>query len=185
MNEQDIFATTRPHPRLQTLYIIRSILSGPAIVATLPLLLFRYHTMRFKFDQSGITMSWGYFFKSQTTLSYSRIQDIHLESGIIQRWLGLADVQIQTASGSADAEMTIEGILEYEALRDFLYSRMRGYKDMHMGAKPVALGAASSAAQPVAAVAASSVEELELLKSIAAELAGARVAAEKLAARRS
>jgi putative membrane protein len=41
----------------------------------------------------------------------------------------LADVQIQTASGTAGAELTIEGFKEYEAIRDFLYSRMRGAKD--------------------------------------------------------
>jgi putative membrane protein len=44
----------------------------------------------------------------------------------VERWLGLARVQIQTASGSSTAEMTIEGLQEFEQVRDFLYSRMRG-----------------------------------------------------------
>jgi putative membrane protein len=35
-------------------------------------------------------------------------------------------VAIQTASGSSGPEMSIEGILEADALRDFLYSKMRG-----------------------------------------------------------
>jgi putative membrane protein len=48
---------------------------------------------------------------------------------VLQRWLGLADLRIQTASGSGAAEMTIEGLLEYELVRDFLYTRMRGYRD--------------------------------------------------------
>jgi putative membrane protein len=38
-------------------------------------------------------------------------------------------VAVQTASGSAGAEMTIEGIRNPEALRDYLYSQMRGAKD--------------------------------------------------------
>ncbi|MEC8508863.1 MAG: hypothetical protein VXZ53_17915, partial [Planctomycetota bacterium] len=37
-------------------------------------------------------------------------------------------VSIQTASGSAAPEMKIEGIIEVEQLRDYLYSQMRGAK---------------------------------------------------------
>ena len=40
--------------------------------------------------------------------------------------MGLATVGIQTASGSSGPEMSIEGIPQAEALRDFLYSKMRG-----------------------------------------------------------
>ncbi len=178
MNEQGILSISRPHPRLLTLYVIRSVLSGPGIVLALPISLFRYYTMEYKFDPTGLTMSWGYFFKRQTTLSYSRIQDIHLETGIIQRWLGLADIQIQTASGSADAEIVIEGILEYEDVRNFLYSKMRGYKDLAAARQH----AAPSAAERNDAGTAHG-EELEILQAIAAELAGARAAAERLAAK--
>ncbi len=45
--------------------------------------------------------------------------------------MGLATISLQTASGNAGAEMSIEGVLEAEALRDFLYARMRGAKDDH------------------------------------------------------
>ena len=70
----------------------------------------------------------GILFRREVNLTYARIQDIHLRSGFIQRWLGLANIQIQTASGSAGAELVIEGFKEFEAIRDFLYTRMRGYQ---------------------------------------------------------
>jgi membrane protein YdbS with pleckstrin-like domain len=124
-----ILAIERPHPRLLWLYMIRAALTGPGLIVLMPLLFFRYETMRFEFDAEGIHMRWGILFRRQINLTYARIQDIHLTSGLIQRWLGLADVKIQTASGSSDAEMTLEGLLEYEAVRDFLYARMRGYRD--------------------------------------------------------
>src|SRR5436190_8117995 len=95
----------------------------------LPYLYFRYHTLRYSFDLEGVKMSWGILFRREINLTYSRIQDIHLSSGFIQRWLRLADIQIQTASGSASAEMTIEGLLEHEVVREYLYQRMRGLKD--------------------------------------------------------
>jgi putative membrane protein len=40
--------------------------------------------------------------------------------------MGLATVAIQTASGSSGPEMSIEGVLEADALRDYLYAQMRG-----------------------------------------------------------
>jgi putative membrane protein len=42
--------------------------------------------------------------------------------------MGLATVAVQTASGSATPEMSLEGILEADALRDYLYREMRGAK---------------------------------------------------------
>ena len=125
---ENIRALERPHPALWTYYIIISIFTGPGIVATLPYLFFRYHTLRYRFDAEGIHMKVGILFRREINLTYARIQDIHLRSGIIQRWLGLANVQIQTASGSAGPELVIEGFKEYEAIRDFLYTRMRGYQ---------------------------------------------------------
>ena len=126
LSDTQVFAIERPHPQLLKLYVIRAILTGPGFILMMPLLYFRYETMRFRFDAEGVHMRWGILFRRQINLTYARIQDIHLTSGFIQRWLGLADIRIQTASGSAGAEMTLEGLLEFEAVRDFLYTRMRG-----------------------------------------------------------
>jgi putative membrane protein len=126
MTEEEIYRLERPHRALWKLYLVRAVLSGPAIVVTLPYLFFRYHTLRYRFDAEGIHARWGILFRREINLAYARIQDIHLTSGFIQRWLGLADVQVQTASGSAGPELVIEGFKEFEAIRDFLYIRMRG-----------------------------------------------------------
>ncbi len=177
MDDDKIFAIERPHPKLMTLYLIRSLLTGPLIVFSLPVLYFRYHTLRYRFDNEGVGMRWGVLFRHEINLTYSRIQDIHVTSGVIQRWLGLADLQIQTASGGAGAEMTIEGLREYEAIRDFLYTRMRGYKDgtRQAGAEAKRAGGAPPAAQDAEALAA--------LRSAVAELKGAREALQTLARR--
>lgn len=109
------------------MYLVRSLLTGPLLPITLPLLYFRYRTLRYTFDGEGISMRWGVLFRREVNLTYSRIQDIHLTSGPLLRWLGLADIHIQTAAGSASAEMKVEGLPEFEAIREFLYSRMRGH----------------------------------------------------------
>jgi putative membrane protein len=99
-------------------------------------LTFRFRTLRYKFTDEGISMSWGILFRRQTIINYARIQDIHLRSNLIERWLGLARILVQTASGSAGAEMTIEGVKEFEAVRDFLYSKMRGVSDLSPSSTP-------------------------------------------------
>src|SRR6187551_3718381 len=142
-----IFALERPHPNLWKLYIIRAICTGPAAIVLLPYFYFRYYTLRYRFDDEGIHMRVGILFRREVNLTYARIQDIHLRSNFLQRWLGLANVQIQTASGSTGAELVIEGFKEFEAIRDFLYTRMRGYQaQSHSTAGPLAASATAGAA---------------------------------------
>ncbi len=130
----DIKSIERPIPALFTYYVLSSLVLGPLFPFFLLYLYFRYHTMRFRFDGEGVSMSWGILFHREIHLTYTRIQDIHLVSNVVERWLGLARIQIQTASGSAAAEMTLEGIREYSAVRDFLYQNSRGATPRHPGA---------------------------------------------------
>ncbi|MBE0617209.1 MAG: PH domain-containing protein, partial [Proteobacteria bacterium] len=55
MSTEAIFAIERPHPKLFTLYVLRSILSGPLIFVVFPVLFFRYHTLRYRFDAEGVS----------------------------------------------------------------------------------------------------------------------------------
>jgi putative membrane protein len=112
-------------------------------------------------------MQWGVLFRKEISLTYSRIQDIHLSSNFVERWLGLAKIQVQTASGSASAEMTIEGLREFGAVRDFLYGRMRGARDRTaVGDAPGGAEVTAGSADPLAAT----------LSEIAAEVRGIRLA---------
>lgn len=117
---------TRPAPILLRYYILCSLLSGPFFPFALVPLFCKYITLRYRFDDSGIAMQWGVLFRREIYLTYRRIQDIHLTRNIVQRWMGLATLAVQTASGSATPEMSIEGILQAEQLRDHLYGKMRG-----------------------------------------------------------
>lgn len=119
-------ATLRPHRNLLTYSALESLLLGPAFWVKLLYSYVRFRTLVYEVDEEGITMRWGILFRREVSLTYARIQDIHLTSNVVERWLGLARIQVQTASGSAKAEMTIEGLQFFEPLRDFLYARMRG-----------------------------------------------------------
>lgn len=165
--DREIFAITRPAKELMTYYVLSSCLLGPLFFIPLIYLHFRYRTMRYEFDEEGISMSWGILFRRQITLTYARIQDIHLTSNIVERWLKLARIQIQTASASASAEMTLEGLHEFERVRDFLYTRMRGVRG----------AAASTTAAP--AVANPENDLAAALREVAAELRAVRESLER------
>jgi len=121
----------RPDRKLMTYYIITALLTGPLSVVVILPLLFKYETLRYRFDGEGMSMSWGILMRREIYVTYRRIQDIHLTRNIIQRWLGLATISIQTASGSSSPEMRVEGIIEAPELRDFLYTKMRGAREDH------------------------------------------------------
>ena len=146
----DPMRITRPSPVLMKYYVIVSLAATICILPiTLIVLLpswFKYRTLRYRFDDEGIFMAWGLLFRREINLTYRRIQDIHVTRNLFQRWMGLATVAVQTASGSSTPEMSIEGILEAGELRDFLYSKMRGARgeeeapDAEGGAGDEALG---------------------------------------------
>lgn len=152
-----ILAIERPHSSLWTYYLLRCFAIPPLFPFLLLPSWFRYDTMRYRFTPEGISMRWGLLFRREVIIQYARIQDIHLRSNVVERWLGLARILVQTASGSAAAEMTLEGLREFEAIRDFLYSKMRGVKD-------------ASVATPSTGAANIDAELASTLRDVAAEL---------------
>lgn len=165
-----IHALERPHPSLWHYYLLSAIVIPPLFPIVVLPLYFRYHTMRYKFTAEGISMSWGILFRRQIIVNYARIQDIHLRSNFVERWLGLGRVLVQTASGNSSAELTIEGLKEFEAVRDFLYSRMRGVKDHPPHAQATATPASATASAPSGELAAALRETAAELRALREEL---------------
>ena len=160
----------RPHPNLMWYYALSSLLAGPFFFVPLVSLYFRYHTMRYRFDEDGVKMSWGILFRREVSLTYARVQDIHLTSNLVERWLGLAEVKLSTASGSASAEMTIEGLARVRAGAG-LPLREDARRARQAGARPRPLpgGEADGTLQAVTAA----------LRQVSADLRAVRAALER------
>ena len=124
--ESDFMSFTRPVSRLSGYYFLISLLLGPLFPIVWLIRMFKYWTLEYHFDEEGISMKWGVLWRREIHLTYRRIQDIHLTRNVLQRWMNLANVSVQTAGASSAPEMVIEGAPDPEALRDGLYSRMRG-----------------------------------------------------------
>jgi putative membrane protein len=126
---QRIQRIRKPDPKLLWYYLLVSfagLVFQPFVFVPL---FFKYHTLEYHFDERGVRCSWGILFRREVYLTYGRIQDIHLTRNLLERWLGLGTVDVQTASGSAGAALSIVGLLEHQEVRDFLYGRMRGFKE--------------------------------------------------------
>lgn len=128
-DEKHIMSIERPDGALWTYYLLRCLLIPPLFPILVLPFYFRYHTLRYRFGDQALSMRWGILFRREIILNYARIQDIHLTSNIVERWLGLARIMVQTASSNSAAEITIEGLKQFEAVRDFLYFKMRGVSD--------------------------------------------------------
>ncbi len=174
MEHDTVRAIERPHPRLMTLYFLQALLTTVAFPVVIVPLYFRYHTLRYRIDDEGVSASWGILFRREVYVTFRRIQDIHVSRNLFERWLGIGKVEIQTASGSSSAELTFEGMTEYEAVRDFLYSKMRGAAT-DGGARP---GVAASAPDAAHAATGSTAEVVALLKEIRDDVQAARRALE-------
>ncbi len=131
-------AIVRPDRNLLWLYIMQMLLVFPFAWAIFLPMYFRYRTLRYRFDDDGIHASWGFFFRTEISLAYARIQDIHLRRGLFERWLGLGTVHVQTAAGAGVAGLVIEGMTEFDAVRDFLYAHMRGASGVASPTTPLA-----------------------------------------------
>ena len=149
---ENVYTITRPDRKLLTQYLVRSLLTGPGFPFVFVPSFFKYETLKYRFDDEGITMGWGLLWRREIYLTYARIQDIHLSRGIIERWLGLATINIQTAAGSSSSEMSIVGLTVFERVRDFLYLRMRGARFGEDGEPEATTGSPSDTTDTVAAL---------------------------------
>jgi putative membrane protein len=126
--EKRVHAITRPEKALLGLYVLTALASLCAFPLTMVILFFRWETLRYRFDRQGVSMAVGVLFKRQVQLTYERMQDIHLSQNLLERWLGLGTVTVQTAGAGAGGNVAIVGVKDAEAIRDYLYARMRGVR---------------------------------------------------------
>ncbi|MCZ7384681.1 MAG: PH domain-containing protein [Candidatus Methanoperedens sp.] len=95
-----------------------------------------YDTMLYKLTQNELIWRRGVWFRNTGIVPYNRITNIDIVQGPVSRNLGIASIKIQTAgySGPANggriAEITIEGMEQFEDLRELIMGFVRGKKPL-------------------------------------------------------
>jgi len=94
-----------------------------------------YETMVYKLSKDEIVWRRGVWFKKTGIVPYNRITNIDIGQGPISRMLGIASLKIQTAGYSgpsggfgSPAEMKIEGVEQFEELRELIMEFVKGKK---------------------------------------------------------
>lgn len=107
-------------------------------------LLFTYALLRLNYElrwyivtDRSLRIRSGIWFVEEMTMTFANIQQVNLTQGPLQRFLGLADVEVTSAGGGEAARRThtgrFEGVDNAEAIRDFILERLRRYRDAGLG----------------------------------------------------
>jgi putative membrane protein len=126
--EKRVHLITRPEPQLMWLYLFAALATVVAAPFVLVMLAFRYQTLWYRFDAAGVSMGYGVLFRREMQLTYARMQDIHLSQNLLERWLGIGTVTVQTAGSGSGGNLAIVGVKDFNAIRDYLYAKMRGVR---------------------------------------------------------
>ena len=94
-----VHAITRPEKGLLVLYVLGALATCFLFPIVFIPLLFRYETLRYRFDDEGVFMSFGVIFRREMQLTYARMQDIHLSQNIQPRHVGQRQIQQQHVAG--------------------------------------------------------------------------------------
>ncbi|MDD2778486.1 MAG: PH domain-containing protein [Methanocellales archaeon] len=91
-----------------------------------------YDTVLYKLTENEMVWRRGVWFKNTGIVPYNRITNIDIAQGPISRMLRIASLKIQTAGYSAPsggkAEIKIEGMEQFEELRELIMGFVRGKK---------------------------------------------------------
>jgi len=123
---------------LEVILIISLFLGIPALAITLLAIYWipkYYDTLLYRLTENEIVWRRGVWFRKTGIVPYNRITNIDIEQGPLSRKVGIGSLKIQTAgysgasSGSGrTAEIRIEGVIDFEELRETIMGFVRGKK---------------------------------------------------------
>ncbi len=91
-----------------------------------------YATITYKLSGDEMTWRRGVWFKNTGIVPYNRITNVDIIQGPVSRKFGIGTLKIQTAGYSGNnqnsSEIRLEGIHEFEDLREFIMKLVRGRK---------------------------------------------------------
>jgi membrane protein YdbS with pleckstrin-like domain len=176
------FIPTLP-PLVRTIWLALAAGAAGVFLASLPITYFlqrlNYEMRWYIVTDRSLRIRSGVVWLREMTMTFANIQEIRVNANPIERFLGLANVEVQSAGGgAAHANGTpssghvakFAGVDNAEAIRDLLVERLGVYRDSGLGEKtlearePLSLPAAREALQETRALRTSVATELRLTK---------------------
>lgn len=153
-------------PLAHTLILTGEVLSVAWLVALIP---FSFLMQRLNYEQRwyivtdrSLRIRAGIWSVEELTMTFANIQDLRITSGPLQKFLGIADLEVSSAGGGSSSGPKGErmsnshvarfaGVDNAEQIRDLIQARLRHYRDAGLG-DPNAETAAPTVDQAAAAL---------------------------------
>jgi uncharacterized protein len=88
-----------------------------------------FRVLEYGVDDEGVKMKGGVIWKKQVTVPYSKITNVDITQGPMQRYFNIGTVHVQTAGAGGQqgqkAELKMNGIRELEVVRDIIVKEVR------------------------------------------------------------
>ncbi len=111
-----------------------------------------FKTLEYTIDAEGVKLKKGVFWRRRTTVPFSKITNIDITQGPLERMLGFSRIHIQTAGSNSSetrkAELLMDGIRDCEALRTLIMRQIA----VPAASKPATQAETSSEAQLLTAI---------------------------------
>lgn len=102
------------------------LLAGFIFIPTIIHSIVRYLSLRYRIEDSELIVTEGIFFQRNRTVPVSRIQNINLVQNVLHRIFNVAEVRIETASGTEpEATLRVLSVVEVERLRDSIFQQRK------------------------------------------------------------
>ena len=99
---------------------------------------FYYRSLSYDLDQQEIRVAKGVFWKQRLTVPYTKITNVDVSQGPVERLFGLSRIQVQTAgyggSSGSKAEQTLVGMRQPEEIRKGIMRRIEASQRAEEGA---------------------------------------------------
>lgn len=101
----------------------------------------RYDTTWYVVTERGVRVRRGVWVIAENTITFENVQNVSVKQGPLQRYLGIADVVIQTAGGGGSSveggggshQGVLEGVDDAEALRTLIMQRAEASRSAGLG----------------------------------------------------
>jgi len=101
---------------LRTLFMALSLLAV-YLFFSLVYQVFHWGFYTYRLEESYLHIKAGVIFKKERSVKRERVQTVNIRTGIIQRWLGLATLEVETAGGGNESELSLTAVAHDEARR--------------------------------------------------------------------
>lgn len=97
--------------------LIAALVAAGAFFVSLAYQLLKWYFYVYRYEEGYLHLKSGVIVKNERSIKQERVQTVNIRRGIIQRILGLASLQVETAGGGGESEFQLNAVTFEEAVK--------------------------------------------------------------------